>query len=107
MNTLDKQGRTALLDAVIQTDLKSLKRFFVKQAIKREAEVNLQDKNGRTALHEALDAYSREVDCIRILINAGTDVNIQDKNGQTALDIEAGKGTVRFLMEVEKWAEKR
>ena len=75
--------------------------------IERGAEVSIQDKNGRTALHDDMDAYFREVDCIRMLIKAGTDVNIQDKNGQTAPDIEAGKGTVRFLMEVEKWAKKR
>lgn len=52
--------------------------------IKAGAELNVQDSQGRTALHYAAE-YSRHNN-IKMLIDAGADADLKDKNGKTALD---------------------
>ena len=47
------------------------------------ADVNVQDKNGRTALMMATE--EKHVECIRCLLKAGADVNIKDMYKRTAL----------------------
>ncbi len=49
------------------------------------ADVNVQNKNGDTALHLATDNENTEI--IKKLIEAGADVNVQNKNGDTALHL--------------------
>ena len=55
--------------------------------------MNIQDKEGETALHYAVDHHTPlmlgsrygQVDVMTLLIKHGADVNLQDKNGETAL----------------------
>ncbi len=56
------------------------------------ANVNLQDKYGRSPLHAASD--SGRLDVVRVLVDAGADVNLQDANGSSALHYASDKGHV-------------
>jgi hypothetical protein len=56
----------------------------VKLLLAKGAEVNAQDKRGRTALIVASKDGYREV--VQILLAYGADVNGRDKKGNTALD---------------------
>ena len=47
------------------------------------ADVNIQDKYGRTGLHYCADFYRPDI--ARMLIEAGADLNIQSNGGWTAL----------------------
>jgi len=54
------------------------------------ANVKIQDKEGRTALHWA--AEGGKVDIVQLLLAKGADINIKDKNGQAAKDQAVNKG---------------
>ena len=106
---LDKQnktGETALMKAIylnpkicqminttIDTQLKDAKRItfhpdpdIIPMLIAAGADVNIQTKDGNTALMIAVRIYP---DIVPMLIAAGADVNIQIKDGNTALMIAA------------------
>ena len=51
--------------------------------LNKGADVNLQDHEGYTALHHAVE--SEKFDAISCLVHNGADVNLQDRNGQSAL----------------------
>ena len=56
---------------------------LVRDLIVLGANVDWQDGDGRTALHEC--AYKNRPEILRMLLDAGADVNIQDNDGWTAL----------------------
>ena len=84
----------------------NLKNFF-KAAIEKvatflgaEVDLNVQDKHGRTALHDASRAGHFET--VKFRLEKGADINVQDENGQTALYDASRAGhfeTVKFLLE--------
>jgi ankyrin repeat protein len=57
----------------------------VKRLLSAGAEVNVQDKNGKTPLHRA--AIVGDVDIVKRLLSAGANPKIQDQDGDTALDV--------------------
>ena len=57
----------------------------VKKLISKDANLNLQDKNGYTALHHA--AISDHVQCGVLLTEGGANVGVKDKRLQTAHDV--------------------
>jgi ankyrin repeat protein len=65
----------------------------VEEVLKDDHNVNAQDKNGRTALIEAVDHYENEAETpeidrasvVRMLLGAGADANLRDEDGNTAL----------------------
>ena len=109
INLQDKFGRTALMyakkggyleivrvlqEAIIEASKAGdLKR--VKDLIAAGADVNLQDKNGITALIWA--NVLGHLDVVKILIEAKANVDHQDKYGRTALIFASGSG---HLLEV-------
>lgn len=80
-------SRTALITAVEKS-------FFaiVHKLIEAEANLNLQDDKGKTALMLLVEeddlwtiSFQDYFECVQKLIKAGTDLNLQDNNGKTAL----------------------
>ena len=56
---------------------------LVRDLIVLGANVDWQDGDGRTALHEC--AYKNRPEILRMLIDAGADLNMQDNRGRTPL----------------------
>ena len=73
MNFTNTFSRTALFNAVCRGEGKSVELLTA-----AGANVNIQDKNGYTALIWVAH-YSRDK-CAAVLIAAGTDVNIQNED---------------------------
>ena len=67
-----------------EEDKSSLK--AVNTLIKAKANINLRDKDGKTALMYAAAANYADLEVVKLLIKSGADVNIKDKEGKTALD---------------------
>lgn len=63
----------------------------LKELIVHNANVNLLDKGGETALHQTFRMVQwtpqrNRIHCVKALIEGGTDPKIRSKWGQTALD---------------------
>lgn len=74
-------------------------------AIENKIKLNLQSKDGNTALHEAV--ISREnvnqetqFEMIRILLSAGVDMTIQNTRGQTALALATCPEIVNHITQI-------
>lgn len=68
----------------------------VKYLIKQGADVNAQDKDGKTALHYA--AANGHVDAVKCLIEQGVEVNAaESKNRRTALHYAVANGSLELL----------
>jgi ankyrin repeat protein len=59
----------------------------VKRLLYAGAEVNVQNEDGRTPLHEAAYEGPVEVEVVERLLSAGANPNIQDQDGDPALDV--------------------
>jgi ankyrin repeat protein len=108
LNARDKNFKTMLMFLVTQIRSTTTAKYQVQDLIQAGVDVNLQDKNGSTALmmavHNSNTSSSEEV--VKMLIDAGADVNIQNKNGLTALMIAANysnskstNATVKMLID--------
>jgi hypothetical protein len=65
-----------------------------------ECNVDLQDEEGRTALHFAV-GYG-EIECAKLLISKGANINLKDHNSNTPLHYAAGYGqadSVKLLVD--------
>lgn len=79
VNEVDKKGNTALHLALYDGTFER-----VKQLVERGANVNLQNKQGKTALiltHDALHGFDKT----KLLLQNKANVNLQDKYGKTVL----------------------
>ncbi len=65
------------------------------QLIREKWNVNIQDNNGNTPLHEAI--YHDFPEGARVLINSGSNTNITNKHCMTAFHVAALKGNVKIL----------
>ncbi len=74
MNNLNEQ----LFKAVGLSEIEE-----VKKLIEKGADVNVVNKYGETALHEA--SFWGRSDVVKMLIEAGADVNLVNRDGETAL----------------------
>ncbi|WP_454063011.1 ankyrin repeat domain-containing protein [Candidatus Nitrospira salsa] len=79
-----------LIEAVVQHDL-----ALVKQLLKRGANMESRDAEGRTALLAAVANNSLEI--ARLLIEAGADVNAQDSQMDSPLLLAGAEGTLEIL----------
>ncbi len=80
MNTKDKEGRTPLINAVIDEQPSKL----VLVLLENGAKINIQDKEGKTALMYSASASDKSDNVLILLLN-GAKINMQDKMGYTAL----------------------
>jgi ankyrin repeat protein len=86
VNSLDSNGRTALIYAAYNGHSE-----IIKKLIERGAPVNLQDVNGRTALMMA--SSGPYPDAVKVLLDHQADPNITDKDEHyTALMYAASEG---------------
>ena len=69
-----------LIDAVRNRDVKR-----VKELLAKGADVDVTNKDSRTALHEA--AYYGNVGVAKVLTENRADVNARDKNNETAVEV--------------------
>ena len=79
----DKNGRTALMRAAKNGTSEEISRL-----IKSDANVNLCDNDGWTALMNAA-RYQNDPETVKILLDAGADPNQKNKYGSTALHLAA------------------
>ena len=70
---------TPLMAAVFKREIP-----IVKALLKMNADPNIFDDNGTTALHYAV--MSRNETIIKLLVDATADVNFKDKRGDSAVD---------------------
>lgn len=78
VNATAQDGATAVMLAVTTGE-----EILLKALIDLKANLNIQDKNGSTALHYAVHAPKMIV----ALVAAGADVNAKDKDGKTIFDL--------------------
>jgi hypothetical protein len=72
----------------------------VRQLLDRNTDISVQDKNGQTALHLAVQANSWLT--VQLLLDRKADFGFQDKNGRTALHLAAqanSEETVKLLLD--------
>ncbi len=79
----DKNGRTALMRAAKNGDLKEVDRL-----IKSDADVNICDNDGWTALMNAA-RYQNNSEIVALLLEAGANPNQKNNYGSTALHLAA------------------
>lgn len=77
-----EDGSTSLHWAARDGKLNTVE-YFIKNKEEKRVDVNKADKDGKTALHVAIDR--RHVEVVRALIAAGADVNTTNKYGYTPL----------------------
>ena len=84
----DVYGRTPLILIIAEGKLNRIE--IAERLLRAGADVNAQNRSGKTALIEA--AMQDDIQAVQLLIQHGADVNIQDKNGNKALKIAVGHG---------------
>ena len=89
-------GRTALLTAAFEGNLKN-----VKNLIEKGADVNVEKKDGKTALLLA-SGNSNGLQIIQYLIQNGAKINAQTKDGYSPLMWAAYNGNTKIVKELIK-----
>ncbi|CAD8139697.1 unnamed protein product [Paramecium pentaurelia] len=88
VNCIDDDGLTLVAGLIKQFD-QSIEQFeFIKYIItEKKADINIQDKFGKTCLQHALSCTFSDllIDLIQLLIDHGADLNNQDKDGRSSL----------------------
>ncbi|XP_074662515.1 uncharacterized protein LOC141915032 [Tubulanus polymorphus] len=88
INVQDEDGRTALSLAIFQGDREAVELLLGIP----EIDVNIQNKSGHTALHEAARREQGVINLIDLLLRTNIDVNAYDKFGKTALNFATARG---------------
>jgi ankyrin repeat protein len=91
LNSVDDDGRTALMTAVIKDDLTSIQRL-----LEAGADTTLKDKSGHTSLHIALFEVEKH-SAAKILMRNKAALNSVDSGGRTALMIAVRKGDLNSM----------
>ena len=89
-NTVDKNGRTALIHAAMLGNT-----AMAKLLIDHGASVKFRDRLGNTPLHWAADRGNAEL--VSLLLAADAPVNEENKQGITPLMMAAGRGQVAVV----------
>jgi ankyrin repeat protein len=91
VDTRDKDGDTALMDAAVMGEVESV-RFL----IGKKADLDAKDHNGGTALSRAAGKRGEKI--AELLIEAGAEVNTADEKGWTPLMTTDSSETARLLI---------
>ena len=92
INSQDKWGRTILHDIFYNSIDKLHKKneviytfetSLLKQLLDNNIDVNLIDKNGKTALYYVIENYSNDFELVNLLFQYKANPNISDINGDT------------------------
>ena len=89
------QENKALLEAALQGNEDA-----VRQALKKGAQINVRDRNGKTAL--ILAAENGHLPIIQLLLDKGADINMKAYNGKTALSVAAAQGHEKVVETLAK-----
>lgn len=81
---------TPLMAAVVKDYLN-----IIKLLLSKEADTNIADQNGSTALHYA--TIFNQVETVKLLVNAGAKTTLKDKSGQSALDYAMIKNNTQLI----------
>jgi len=88
LDRVDLTGKSAVIHSVTRTGPNAS--FFLELLIAADADMNVQDALGWTALHWAM--YKRHFSQMSVLVNAGANLDIQDRRGRTPLMV----GVMRY-----------
>lgn len=92
----DNQGSTALMHASFWG-----RDNMVRKLCEKKANLNLQNKDGYTALMQAVSG-GQSLNTVKILCENNADVNIKDKTGYTVLRLAVNAGKIPFIQELLK-----
>ena len=92
----DDQGRTLLHWAAASCWSYS----FAPHSVQQRARINIQDRDGKTALH--LAAESRNFEAAKSLLSQGADILAKDKYGKNPVHVAADSGAKAVLLEFLK-----
>lgn len=95
LNYRTEHGDSALTTAVQSNDLTIVK-LVVKACKVAEANLNITNFNGQTALHLSATKWS-SVEILQFLVDAGVSINLQNDDGTTPVSIAACHGQVDKL----------
>ena len=93
----DNLGRTAVHSAAINGSIDSLAVLLSL----RDVEVNLQDINGNTPLHDAA-GLTYDSECLELLLSKGADIETVNNRGKTALDTARAQGAKKNIIILKK-----
>jgi hypothetical protein len=96
VNTKDKNNMTALHVAVEFENLE-----IAKLLLQNKADINAQDKDGKTPLMYAVDGITENFEAVKLFIKSGAKLETRDKEGNTALLIASdgySKEIVEYLL---------
>ena len=82
----DSAGRTPLMFAVRTGDPAIVQKLIAAGADVNAAQTGGINEIGKTALHRAA-TRKRNLDVVKVLVNAGADIDVEDEHGKTALDV--------------------
>ncbi len=90
-----QNGRTAVMRVLNLKESKIANIWMSMLVAMKEADNNLQDKDGKTALIHAVEQGNEEI--IKMLLLSGADTGIKDQKGLTALDYAIEKDAIRII----------
>ncbi|KAL8786436.1 MAG: hypothetical protein Q9195_008206 [Heterodermia aff. obscurata] len=96
-NAKDSYQRTAVHSAAINGSIDSLGVLLSL----RDVEVNLQDINGNTPLHDAA-GLTYDSKCLELLLSKGADIEIMNNRGKTAIDTARAQGAKKNIAILKK-----
>ena len=96
-NAKDSYERTAVHSAAINGSIDSLAVLLSL----RDVEVNIQDINGNTPLHDAAGLI-HDSKCLELLLSKGADIEIANNRGKTPIDTARAQGAKKNITILKK-----
>jgi ankyrin repeat protein len=81
IDAMNNYNRTALFDAFMYSN-----HAMIELLIKHGANINIQNKDGKTILMMLLSSTKPNMEMIKLAMGLGSKLDIKDKKGETALD---------------------
>lgn len=100
LNAQDGKGETALIKA-IKTKRNEIAQILIANGV----DVNIQDKEGRTALHWAVDNPVPEVYYNMLIQQTATDIDITDNSGRAPFEYLLENKITSYLKSIGVWPQ--